>query len=89
MDLTLDDVAVLRAAALRDGFIALQESVADAVLELIGDLPEHIKIITLTDYSRWAVQSPERPPAAATGATEAEVAELQRLRSEAKRRGLL
>ena len=51
----LATLTAIRAKALSDGYIVLQAAVADDVLELLGPLPEHIKVIELTDYSTWPV----------------------------------
>jgi hypothetical protein len=52
VELDLATLTAIRAKALSDGFIVLQAAIADDVLELLGPLPEHIKVITLVDYSQ-------------------------------------
>jgi hypothetical protein len=97
MDLDLAAIGAIRAKALQDGYLVLQEAIADDVLALVGELPEHIKIITLTNFDdpvrfpiepRFVDGSLDRPrsPAPADDA-DAMRAELDRLKAEMQRRG--
>jgi hypothetical protein len=83
MDLDLATIGAVRAKALQVGFLVLSEAIADDVLALVGDLPERVQVVTLTDYSGMQVPAPAPADDAAARA------ELAALKAEAQRRGLM
>ena len=90
------ELAAIRAAAVAAGYITLDESSADAWVELLN-LPDSVIVVALTNYAdpvRYPIEARfvdgsldrHRAPAPATDAMQAELAALK---AEARRRGLL
>lgn len=50
--MTLDDLKLIRVHALKVEYLVLAETVADTMMELLGEFPDGVKVIVLKDYSK-------------------------------------
>jgi hypothetical protein len=57
----LAELKAIRAAAVKAGYITLDEPSADAWIEALN-LPDSVQIIVLTSYATWAAPAPVQAP---------------------------